>query len=312
MFELFAGVIICIGWVGVAAFLFERSVMSRLHALNAWLTAYHDSKFSTMSLMPPLSGDEFDATVRELSAVAANATALEARLVQLEKQHREFLSIASHQLRTPLNGIEWGLETLLGGESSGETREVLIKEMRDALQRMILIVKNFIDSAAIEEGNFGYVFEQRDVTRIIADLVKSFQILAQSQGITLAFAPEQSPLMAELDEQRFLQATSNILLNAIEYTIRGGTVTISVTSEPDAVRISVKDSGIGMSEADIANLFTKFYRGASAKHTKPNGSGLGLYVAKNVLDEHRATIRVQSREGLGSTFTIVMPLKHLR
>jgi len=234
------------------------------------------------------------------------------REAAIGKMKSEFISIAAHQLRTPLSAIKWTFRMILDrdvGDITPEQREFLEKGYASN-ERMIRLVSDLLDVSRIEEGRFGYQFRKIDLGELIKQVVDEFTLLAQERGLEVQLQlPERGtpPLIADPDRLRL--AISNLFANAINYTLPGGKVTISVTLRKDAVAVSVADTGVGIPKAQVENLFTKFFRADNVIRMQTEGSGLGLFIVRNIVRRHGGDITVESEEGKGSTFTFALPLE---
>jgi signal transduction histidine kinase len=254
---------------------------------------------------------EFDETAKMLVRRDLELTLSNERLQELDEMKSQFVSIAAHQLRTPLSGIKWALYTLMNEEIGGLNKQQK-KFARDAYQvneRLIELIRDLLDMARLEEGRFGFEPVMQDFSSIVTEVIKSLEDSAKRKGLKLVLAmpAKKLPLMY-LDKEKISIALGNLAENAIKYTVPGGTVRICVTKKQKGVVIEVKDTGIGIPEAEIPKIFRKFFRGKSAQLYQTNGTGLGLYLTKNIIEQHGGIISVKSKEKKGSTFTFSLPL----
>ena len=175
------------------------------------------------------------------------------------------------------------------------------------LKRMALIIDNIVVGADISTGSSGYVFEATDLVAMCNKLVSEFSSLAEARSLKLVFEHgDVSKVRA--DSFRLSSAIFNLLSNAIEYTPPKGSVTISLVQKPTTVECSVIDTGIGIPASEMGPIFSKFYRGATAKHMRPDGSGLGLYLVKNIIASHESEVVIKSTEGKGTTVSFELPI----
>lgn len=264
-----------------------------LHAILRWFKESRMDAFKHVSPAPIQSSDEIGNIAQEMSAAISSlwqAAEHERELLQLKS---DTITLIEHQLRTALTQLKWSLETV-----------EVPAEVSAAVMRITGTVQDIINAARIGEGTFGYVFSEIDLLPVIEKMIDVLKPRAESRGVKLVYehAPEIPHVLADTD--RINIALSNVLSNAIEYTPKDGTVTVSVTLADEFVDITIKDTGIGMSQEDISNLFSKMHRGRIAMKMRPDGSGLGLYVAKNIFNEHGAEVMVKSEEGRGTQFSI--------
>lgn len=225
----------------------------------------------------------------------------------------EFISIAAHQLRTPLSAIKWTFRMLIDqdvGEITKEQKEFLERGY-NTNERMIKLVSDLLNVSRIEEGRFGYEFISFQIEKVIDDLLPDYKLRVEKKGLELTYrkSKEKLPLI-KIDPRRIRLALQNLLDNAVQYTPPRGSVTLSVYLDKkiDAIRIAVKDTGVGIPSHQVPRLFTKFFRAENVMRMQTEGSGLGLYIVKNIVKRHGGDISVESQEGKGAKFTITLPL----
>jgi signal transduction histidine kinase len=232
------------------------------------------------------------------------------REVGLLRDKSDFISVAAHQLRTPMTAIHWIFENLTEDSAlSPSDKEVAMSGLAASI-KMLKIVNDLLDVSRIEAGRFGYKFSQVDLSQFFSSMVGNANNLAKEFGVSIFFTPPVTPSVIHGDPQRLGMAFSNIIDNAIRYNVKNGQVVIDIKRVPDKpyIEITVKDTGIGMDRDDMNKLFTKFFRGANAIKEQSNGSGLGLFIAKNIISRHGGKISAESIVGRGSIFHILIPL----
>lgn len=231
------------------------------------------------------------------------------REVELMRSKTEFIAVASHQLRTPLTAVHWALESL-SKQSLAEDQKELASTAFQATEILLKIVNDLLDVSKIEDGRFGYKFESVNILDFIEEIVAGAQDLAKQFGIKLYFQKsEEQSIIVSIDSQKLGIVLFNLLDNAIRYNVANGQVTATierVKNEP-YIQISVKDTGIGIPADQINKLFAKFFRAGNVTKFAPGGSGLGLYIAKNIIKRHGGEIRVESEINRGSTFYLTLP-----
>ncbi len=236
----------------------------------------------------------------------------ETREREIVKSKGEFVSVAAHQLRTPLTALNWSLEDLGSGLGDRSELQEKLKVSRDLTARMIKIVNDLLDAAKIEEGKFGYKFEDTELTQFVSQIISQVKPIAAEYGVAVRLDERGQKYGVRIDENRLGVVLTNLLDNAIRYNTKGGSVTVSLEEVRNQgasfVRVSVADTGIGIPEEDLGHLFEKFHRSQNAIQAEPNGSGLGLYIAKNIVKRHGGEIGVESALGRGTTFWFVLPL----
>jgi signal transduction histidine kinase len=245
---------------------------------------------------------------RDLELTRANQ-----RLEELDTLKSEFVSVAAHQLRTPLASIRWSLNALQEKETgplNAEQRKILNGAHKVTLL-LIELINDLLNVARIEEGRFGYRFIRQPLRAIITEIVPRFEKAAGEKGINISVEmPERDQLALKLDGEKIAMAIDNLLDNAIKYTPPGGSVTLKVFRRKNAMILEVKDSGIGIPRDQLSRIFDKFFRADNALLFQTSGTGLGLYVVKNVVDAHGGTVNLESREGKGTTITMSLPIKN--
>lgn len=226
------------------------------------------------------------------------------------KTKEEFLTVASHQLKTPITEINWALEALNDDKSLSEPNQEIVKHAFDASKLLLKIVEDFLNIARIEEGKFGYRFEPADITAFLNQILSQLLSQAGRVGVRLYFDAPQTPLsFAIIDAGKLSLAVVNLLENAIRYNVKNGQVIVKV--EPvegqPFLKVSVKDTGIGIAPEALEKLFTKFFRAENAVKFRTEGTGLGLYIAKNIIQAHGGKIWVESEPNRGTTVSFTLP-----
>ncbi len=232
----------------------------------------------------------------------------------LDQRKSEFVSIASHQLRTPITAMK-GYASMLLENSYGklsDEQKAPIEKIFISSERLAEMISDFLNISKIEQGTMTYTNTSVDVGSMIMDLTEEFQKKAEAKGLTLAFSlSPDGPFIVSVDDGKIRQCFSNIIDNAIKYTREGGiTISLEKVASRHAVICLIKDTGIGLSQEDIHHLFGKFTRGSEGQKENTAGSGLGLYVAKQMIEAMQGKIWIDSEgPGKGSTFSIELPVE---
>lgn len=231
------------------------------------------------------------------------------REVELMKAKNEFISIAAHQLRTPLTAVNWTFESL-NGEKISASQKSLVNTGLEASALMLKIVNDLLDVSKIEEGHFGYDFEDVNLIDFVKEVIKEAKDMADQSSVKIYLKEPKTPLILKIDSQKLGMVLFNLIDNAVKYNVENGEVVVSVECLKDKpfVQISVKDTGIGMNKSDLEKMFKKFFRADNAVKAIPNGSGLGLYIAKNIIKRHGGEIWAESEINRGSTFYFTLPI----
>jgi signal transduction histidine kinase len=280
-----------------------------IKALLAWTSGARDAKAGHVPIFPKLHADEIGTLGREISSLGAKVLQTEEEQKNFVDERSIFLMTVAHQLRTPITDLTWSIGELLDPATPEASREKLLHDLEKSLKRAQLVINHILASAYIEEGRFGYVMEMIDPVALVDKLIVQFKPLADDRSIVLRFEHMQLPPVYA-DAERISLALFDLLSNAIDYTPQGGRVTVALKTLGDRVEVSVADTGIGIPEKELPFLFTKFHRGENARHLRPNGSGLGLYLVKNIVSSHGSEIKVESDESIGgSRFSFSLPTK---
>ncbi len=228
---------------------------------------------------------------------------LNKRLTALDATKNEFLSFATHQLRSPLTSIKWGLASLKEGYSD-ETADKLLATTDD----LIGTVNDLLDISKIEQGGLVMKMEEFDLHDFVGRVVEEFRRTAENKGLRLAFTGDIVPCFVVADENKLRQVFVNLIDNAIKYTVKGD-IKVVFRRVGKTAEVSVWDTGPGIAAEELKDLFDKFLRGAAGKASQ-GGSGLGLYLAKKIVEAHHGQMRAASPGvGRGSIFTVALPLK---
>ncbi|MBI3115476.1 MAG: GAF domain-containing sensor histidine kinase, partial [Candidatus Kerfeldbacteria bacterium] len=229
----------------------------------------------------------------------------------LDQAKSEFVSIASHQLRTPMTGIMGYLSMLTAGDFGAMKIEHsrILRNLLFESQRMIRLINLFLNVSKIEAGKFDISPQPIDLLPLIEKQMHEVEKLAADKHLTLTFERPRKPspkVMA--DQDKIQDVILNLLDNAIKYTNEGG-VTVHTEVGPGELVVSIKDTGVGIPKDQAPELFNKFVRGSGIARIYPDGSGLGLFIAKRIMEGHRGRIWVESEgQGKGSTFSFALPL----
>jgi signal transduction histidine kinase len=232
------------------------------------------------------------------------------REVELLRSKSEFITVAAHQLRTPLTAVHWTFEILSKNQSMAPEDKELLDNGLAASNKVLRIVNDLLDVSKIESGRFGYSFKEVDIVAFMDDLLRNANLLAKKFGVSLYFDRPKDPIIIPADSQKLGIAFSNLLDNAIKYNVKNGEVVVKIEPYPNRpyIQISIKDTGIGISKETLSNkLFSKFFREEGAVKEETDGTGLGLYITKNVILRHGGNISAESTLGRGSVFYIVLP-----
>ncbi|MGB2762368.1 MAG: ATP-binding protein [Minisyncoccales bacterium] len=229
----------------------------------------------------------------------------------IENLKTEFVSISAHQLRTPLSAVKWTLRMLLDGDLGAvtEKQKEFLEKTYKSNERMITLINDLLNVTRIEEGRYIFKVFLFDIQEICETVVDSFQEMAKQKNIKLVFQqPKEKLPKIKLDKEKITLAIQNLIENALRYTPSKGEVTISLRSANMKIELCIKDTGIGIPNDQLDRVFSKFFRGANVLRINTEGTGLGLYIAKNIIEAHKGRIWFQSEERKGSTFCFSLPI----
>lgn len=229
----------------------------------------------------------------------------------VERLKTEFVSISAHQLRTPLSAIKWTLRMLLDGDLgriSEEQREFLTRTYRSN-ERMIDLVNSLLNVTRIEEGRFLYHRVVNDMVAIVEEVLVQFEEQIKRKKIKLVFKKPSQPLPRVLvDTDKIKLVVENLIDNAVKYTLEKGKIVISLKKLNKDIEFCIKDNGVGIPSDQGQRVFTKFFRGANVMKLETEGSGLGLFIAKNIIEAHGGKIWFKSKQNKGTTFWFTLPI----
>jgi len=234
------------------------------------------------------------------------------QLKKLDAAKSEFISIASHQLRTPLTVIKGYISMMLEGNFGALTKPETesLEKVFLSNERLIQLVENLLNVSRIESGRLQFDFKQIDLNNMVASVVEELSGNAKKKNLILQYKPPAEPLPKfKLDEEKIRQVVMNLIDNGLKYT-KQGSITIKLELVNNKVKFSVADSGMGIRPEDMGNLFKKFSRGTGTSLIHTEGTGLGLYVARMMVEAHHGKIWAESDgEGKGSRFCFELPIK---
>jgi len=247
----------------------------------------------------------------EMAKLAKSLEEANLKLQELDRQKTEFLSIASHQLRTPLSIIKGYIELIEDGAYGKPTVKIkeTLDDMDESNERLVKLVDEFLDITRIEQGRTKCNFEEKDIKEIVESVVSELRPKAEPKGLKVSIEYKTNDTKLTVDEEKIRHVAFNFVDNAIKYTERGA-INVSAEELNDGIAVRVKDHGIGFDKVDEANFFQKFYRGENVKGTNVTGTGLGICVCKKFIENHGGMVWAHSEGiGKGSEFGFWIPRK---
>ena len=249
---------------------------------------------------------------KEVEKATRDLRKANAQLKKLDAAKSEFISIASHQLRTPLTVIKGYISMMLEGNFGGLTKpeSESLEKVFESNERLIQLVENLLNISRIESGRLQFNYQQVDMNNMVASVKEELAANAKKKGLILQYkAPAKPVPTIKLDDEKIRQVVMNLMDNGIKYT-KQGSVTVKLEQKENKIQFCVTDSGMGIRPEDMGNLFKKFSRGSGTSLIHTEGTGLGLYVARMMIEAHHGRIWAESGgEGKGSKFCFELPIK---
>ncbi len=236
------------------------------------------------------------------------------QLAATNRMKTEFVSIASHQLRTPLSIIRWYVEFLSKQDKQKNLtaeQKKYINTISESNQRMIRLVNDLLDISRIESGRIKINKEKTNIVELTQNIIQENSPLAEQKNIKVSFKYEQSIPLLYVDSKRIGMVIENLLSNAIKYmkdNEKDKKISIEISQEGGKVLLSAADNGVGIPSKDQKNIFKKFYRANNTMKMKTSGTGLGLFIAKAIIESHKGKMWFVSKEGEGTTVYLNLPI----
>lgn len=233
----------------------------------------------------------------------------------VEKLKSEFVSITAHQLRAPLSGIKWILKMGIEGDLGPFTEEqkTFLEKTYQSNERMIRLINDLLNVTRIEEGKILYQLKEENIIKIINEAINVFkeQNVVQEKNLKFEFIKPEKKIIVSTDREKLFLALQNLIGNAFYYTPKGGKVKVGVKYLKDKKEalVFVQDTGIGIPKDEQKRVFSRFFRASNAIKEETEGTGLGLYIAKNIIESHGGKIWFKSKENEGSTFYFLLAAK---
>lgn len=243
----------------------------------------------------------------ELSQLAASFNQMASQLEQVEEMRRRLIGDVAHELRTPLTAIKGSAEGLMDGvlPANAETYQ----QIHNEAERLNHLVSDLQELSRVESKAIQLDIQPVDVTRLLETAVKRMQFQFDEKRVKLDRQLPHDPILVLADEDRALQVLTNLLGNALQYTPENGTVIVSIAREKAFVKFSIRDTGIGIPAEHLPHIFDRFYRVEKSRSRARGGSGIGLTIAKHLVEAQGGKIWAKSAgEGQGSEFIIILPL----
>lgn len=291
----------------VASYILARYYTSRINRLRTATNQVSKGNYDIQ--MASRNRDEIDDLINDFNGMAHSLKDSQEEILRQEQRRREFMANASHEMRTPLTTINGLLEGLAYDAIPEESKEESIDLMRSETSRLIRLVNENLDYEKIRSNQIALNLHEFNAVDALHNIVEQLKQKADDSGDILELqAPKEIAVYADYD--RFVQIMFNITQNAIQFTQQGH-ITISAQRGYEETIVKVADTGMGMSDEQLQNIWERYYKAdPSRKNTKYGESGLGLSIVHQLVQLHHGKISVTSKEGVGTTFTIIFPDQH--
>ncbi|WP_143462841.1 sensor histidine kinase [Levilactobacillus enshiensis] len=291
----------------IASYILARYYTSRINRLRKATNQVAKGNYDVQ--MASRNRDEIDDLINDFNGMAHSLKDSQEEIQRQEERRREFMANASHEMRTPLTTINGLLEGLAYDAIPEESKEESIELMRSETSRLIRLVNENLDYEKIRSDQIMLNLHEFNAIDALHNIVEQLKQKADDSGDTLELqAPKEIPVYADYD--RFVQIMFNITQNAIQFT-QHGDITISAQRGYEETIVKVADTGMGMSDKQLQNIWERYYKAdPSRKNTKYGESGLGLSIVHQLVQLHHGKISATSKEGVGTTFTVIFPDQH--
>lgn len=233
------------------------------------------------------------------------------RLAEASRMKSEFVSIVSHQLRTPLSNLKWTIDLLLSEKTDLEKEKgtEFLEVLEENTQRMGDLISDLLTVSRIEQGKLVTRNKSVSLTDMVNEVIKEMSISCNANNTNVSFEPESNLPQIFVDPSQIKIVVTNLFDNAIRYLNNNGKIEVKLKKDGKNLYFEIKDNGVGIPREDQKLIFQKFFRSRNALKKQTSGSGLGLYIAKSIIEKAGGKINFKSQEGSGSTFWFVLPTK---
>ena len=255
--------------------------------------------------------DEFEDLAKSFNWMTGKLKEQREREKAISKMKSEFISVAAHQLRTPVSSLKWALDFLRQGKFGkiNDKQKEYLEDSYNCARNMEGLVNSFLNVAEIE-GGLSLKYSKVQIENLIQQVIEEVKRDAEKKKINIIFQKLSSPLpLIKIDAQKIRVVIRNLLDNAIKYTLENGKISLFLEKEKEEIIVKIEDTGIGIPKAREAEIFTKFFRAKNAMSLQPHGSGLGLYIVKSIITGHGGKTWCRSEENVGTTFYFSLPIK---
>lgn len=230
------------------------------------------------------------------------------KLAQANKMKTEFVSIASHQLRTPLSAMRWSLNLLKDERCKPTDIATFIDLLKENTERMIKLVNDLLDVSRIEMGRTTFLPRQTNLFVLAQKIINNSALFAKANNITLRLEASETLPNVYTDSDKISLVIQNLIDNAIKYTKGKGEVITTMEEKGKFIKVAIQDTGVGIPASQQKHIFQKFFRSDNIMKHQTVGTGLGLFIAKSVVEQSKGKIWFESKEGKGTTFYFTLPI----
>jgi signal transduction histidine kinase len=256
----------------------------------------------------PDGPDELAGLARDFNVMSERLEEMDRARREMEEARRHLFAAISHDLRTPLASIRAMVEAIDDGVvTDAETTQRYVRTVLGEVQRLSGLIDDLFELSRLDAGVLSLQLEPGSLHDLVSDMMEALQVQAAEKGLRLQGAVDDNLPPVMMDAARVQRVLYNLIQNAIRHTPPDGTVVLEAREEPDAVRVDVVDSGEGVAPADLPHIFERFYRGEKSRVRAQGGAGLGLAIARGLVEAHGGRIWAQSAPGKGARFSFVLP-----
>lgn len=232
------------------------------------------------------------------------------KLAEANRMKSEFVSVVSHQLRSPLSNLKWAIELLMSGKITPVNEKQLeyLQILQENSRRMEGLVSDLLIVSRIQQGKYALREEKVPFKNLVEKVVEEARIFSKASNVGIKLDAEEELSQIFIDPFQIKLVVENLLDNAIRYTKAGGNIEIKLMKKNNNLRLEMQDSGVGIPKEDQKYIFQKFFRSENVLKHQTEGSGLGLYIAKSIIEKSKGKIGFKSQEGVGSTFWFTLPI----
>lgn len=285
---------------------FTSALIERISRLESATRSVENGDLSTRADIP--GKDEIASLAESFNKMAEQLQSADQKQKELENLRRDLVAWAGHDLRTPLSSIRLLIEALSDGVVTDPKEiENYLAQAKKHVDTLSLLIDDLFQISQLDAGGMPLNLETASISDLISDTLESFSGLAAQKNIKLCGSAGEGVDPVIMDVLWMGRALNNLVSNAIRYTPENGEINLTAKSNENRVILCISDSGEGIPPEDIPHVFERFYRGDKSRNRVSGGAGLGLAIAKGVVEAHKGEISVQSETPKGTTFTIALP-----